>query len=81
MRGKDHMTFEEVMAKKRTRKTKIVKKILSVKKMFVTLHSPKMGKVRLVYPFKLLLPRLVCMEANYPSAAKMYANRRRTYQQ
>ena len=30
-----------------------------------------MGKLRLVYPFKLHFLRLISMEANYPSAAKM----------
>ena len=39
--------------------------------MFVTLHSPKMGKLCLVYPFKTLFLRLINVEANYPSAAKM----------
>ena len=39
--------------------------------MFVTLHSPKMGMLCLVYPFKVHISRLISMEANYPSAAKM----------
>ena len=45
--------------------------------MFVTLHSPKMGKLHLVYPFKLHFLRLINMETNYPSAVKMRYNRRR----
>lgn len=39
--------------------------------MFVTLHSPKMGMLCLVYPFKVRISRLISMEANYPSAAEM----------
>ena len=39
--------------------------------MFVTLHSPKMGILCLVYPFKVHIFRLISIEANYPSAAKM----------
>ncbi len=50
---------------------KILKKNLPVKKMFVTLHSPKMGMLCLVYPFKVHVLRLISMEANYPSAVKM----------
>ncbi len=45
--------------------------------MFVTLHSPKMGKLCLVYPFKSHFLRLLRMETNYPSAVKMCINRRR----
>ena len=56
---------------------KILKKNLPVKKMFVTLHSPKMGILCLVYPFKVHIFRLISVEANYPSAAKMRCNRRR----
>ena len=39
--------------------------------MFVTLHSPKMGMLCLVYPFKVHVLRLISIEANYPSAVKM----------
>ena len=45
--------------------------------MFVTLHSPKMGMLCLVYPFKTHILRLVRMWANYPSAAEMWFNQRR----
>ena len=48
--------------------------------MFVTLHSPKMGMLYLVYPFKVHVFRLIRMEANYPSAAKMCINLRRNEQ-
>lgn len=43
--------------------------------MFVTLQSPKMGKLRLVYPSKMLFFRLIRMQATYPSAAEMWFNR------
>ena len=36
-----------------------------------------MGILYLVYPFKVHVLRLISMEANYPSAAKMRLNRRR----
>ncbi len=39
--------------------------------MLVTLHSPKMGKLRLVYPFKLHFLRLISIGTNYPSAVEM----------
>ncbi len=45
--------------------------------MFVTLHSPKMGKLHLVYPFKLHFFRLVRIMHVYPSAGKMWFNQRR----
>ncbi len=45
--------------------------------MFVTLHSPKMGMLCLVYPFKMHVLRLVRIRLAYPSAAEMWFNRRR----
>ena len=61
-------------------KVKKMKKVLPVKKMLVTLHSPKMGILCIVYPFNVQFFRLISMEANYPSAAKMRCNRRRNEQ-
>ena len=50
---------------------------MPVKKLFVTLHSPKMGILCLAYPFKVHVLRLISVATNYPSAVKMRCNRRR----
>ena len=43
--------------------------------MFVTLQSPKMGKLCLVYPSKILFFRLIHTQATYPSAVEMWFSR------
>ena len=45
-----------------------MKKILPVEKMFVTLRSPKMGKLCPVYPSKVRFFRLLDVLRAYPSA-------------